>query len=79
MTKNNAQRTDTERAWVEVHVSRLARNVERCLGVLAPGVQLMAVVKADAYGHGALLVASTALDSGASSLGVATVEEAGAG
>ena len=40
------------------------------------GRRLLAVVKADAYGHGAVRVAKTALNSGADYLGVATVQEA---
>ncbi len=40
-----------------------------------PGVQMMAVVKANGYGHGAERVARAALDAGATWLGVATVEE----
>ena len=42
---------------------------------LAPGCQLMAVVKADGYGHGAVTVARASLRGGASSLGVATLQE----
>ena len=42
----------------------------------APQLALMAVVKADAYGHGLLPVAHAALDAGARWLGTATVEEA---
>ena len=40
-----------------------------------PSARLMAVVKADAYGHGAVPVARAAVDAGASWLGVALVEE----
>ncbi|MEY3404334.1 MAG: Alanine racemase 1, partial [Cyanobacteriota bacterium] len=42
---------------------------------LSPCTQLMAVVKADAYGHGAVAVAKTVLEAGANWLGVATVPE----
>lgn len=52
----------------------IARNVGRLLE--ASRRPLMAVVKADAFGHGAPEVARTALDAGASWLGVATVDEA---
>lgn len=46
------------------------------LAALAPGAALMAVVKADAYGHGTIPVARAAREAGASWLGVATLEEA---
>jgi alanine racemase len=48
----------------------------RTLGDLAPTAQLMAVVKADAYGHGLLPVARAAVEGGATWLGVAQVTEA---
>lgn len=63
------------RAWVEIDLAALAHNVRQFRAFLSPTTQLMAVVKADAYGHGALAVAQVALQSGASWLGVATVPE----
>jgi len=65
----------SQRAWVEIDLVALAHNVEQLIKFLSPSTQLMAVVKADAYGHGAVTVAQTVLDSGASWLGVATVPE----
>ena len=64
-----------ERAWVEVDLEAIAHNVRQLLALLQPGTELMAVVKADAYGHGAVSVAQTALQAGATWLGVATVME----
>jgi alanine racemase len=63
------------RAWVEIDQKAVQHNVQQIKALLAPTTQLMAVVKADAYGHGALTVAQAALQSGASWLGVATVPE----
>jgi alanine racemase len=60
--------------WVEVDLDAIGHNVGE-LRRLAPDAQLMAVVKADGYGHGAQAVARTALEAGATWLGVATVEE----
>ncbi|MCL4554919.1 MAG: alanine racemase, partial [Actinobacteria bacterium] len=54
----------------------ISRNVRALRALLAPGVGFMAVVKADAYGHGAEAVARTALSAGANRIGVATAEEA---
>jgi alanine racemase len=68
-------RMQRERAWVEVDVAALAHNVQQVRRSLAPTTDLMAVVKADAYGHGAITVAATALQNGATWLGVATIPE----
>lgn len=66
---------ECERAWVEVDLEALAANTTQIKNWLNPGTTLMAVVKADAYGHGAVTVAETVLKHGASSLGVATIPE----
>lgn len=66
----------SQRAWVEIDLGALSYNVQQLVQFLSPRTQLMAVVKADAYGHGAVTVAQTVLQSGASWLGVATVPEA---
>lgn len=57
---------------VEVDLDAVRHNVRR---LKPPGVELMAVVKADAYGHGDAPVARAALEAGATWLGVALVEE----
>jgi alanine racemase len=62
-------------AWVDLDA--IAANV-RVLAAAARGASLMAVVKADGFGHGAVPVARTALASGARWLGVARIEEAAA-
>ncbi|NEP44250.1 MAG: alanine racemase [Okeania sp. SIO2H7] len=64
-----------QRAWVEIDYGALAHNVRQFKGLLSPQTELMAVVKADAYGHGAWGVSQTALEAGASWLAVATVPE----
>jgi alanine racemase len=58
-----------------VDLGAIAHNV-RMLREHAGGAQVMAVVKADGYGHGATRVARAALAAGAAELGVATVDEA---
>lgn len=63
------------RAWVEINLAALQHNVRQFRELLPATTQLMAVVKADAYGHGAVAVAQTALQAGAAWLGVATVPE----
>lgn len=63
-------------AWVEIDLARLRQNVRIVRQHLPPRVQLLAVVKDDAYGHGAVPVARIALAEGATFLGVATLDEA---
>jgi len=60
--------------WLEVDLAAVAHNVRR-LEARAGGAEVMVVLKADAYGHGAVQVAHTALRSGATWLGVACVPE----
>lgn len=64
-----------QRAWVEIDLAALTHNVKQLKHLLSPNTELMAVVKADAYGHGAIAVSQTALQAGASWLGVATIPE----
>ncbi|MGH9024555.1 MAG: alanine racemase [Acidimicrobiia bacterium] len=61
-------------AWVEVDLGAIRANVA-ALAEAARPARLMAVVKAGAYGHGAVPVARAALDASATWLGVALVEE----
>lgn len=62
-------------AWAEIDLSAIAFNVKQARRACGPKRLLMAVVKADAYGHGAVRVAKAALDAGADRLAVATPEE----
>ncbi len=61
--------------WIEIDAQVIASNTAIIKKSLNSGVRLMAVVKADGYGHGAITVAKTALKNGAEFLGVLTVEE----
>jgi alanine racemase len=63
------------RAWAEINLDAVADNVRALLGLLREGTRLLAVVKADGYGHGAVAVARAAVGAGAAMLGVATTEE----
>jgi alanine racemase len=64
------------RALARVNLAAIERNVARLRAGLAPSVRLCAVVKGDGYGHGAVPAATAAVAGGASSLAVATAEEA---
>ncbi len=61
--------------WAEVDLAAVERNVA-ALKKAAGAARFMAVVKANAYGHGALAVAQRALQAGADWLGVARLDEA---
>jgi alanine racemase len=62
-------------AYLEVDLDAIAHNVRNIKRKLGQDVELMAIVKADGYGHGAYTVARAALKNGAGSLGVAILEE----
>ncbi|MGP9528843.1 alanine racemase [Glutamicibacter sp. AOP5-A2-18] len=70
----NAQSNGFERRAI-IDLSAIRNNVKQISDVVAPAA-VMAVVKADAYGHGAIPVAKAAVDGGASWLGCAHVTEA---
>jgi len=60
--------------WLEVDLTAIGHNV-RQLAAKAGGAEVMVILKADAYGHGAVPVGHTALRNGASQCGVACVPE----
>lgn len=62
-------------SYIEINVQAIAQNVQVIRQHVGANVMLMAVVKANGYGHGAVTVAKTALAHGASWLGVARVRE----
>lgn len=62
--------------WAQIDRAAFSRNVAAVLSKLPGGAQLIAVLKADAYGHGAADLAPTALHSGAVMIAVALLEEA---
>ncbi len=64
-----------QRAWLEVDSAAIQHNARALKTYIGKKCILMAVVKADGYGHGAKTVASAALKGGASCLGVATLQE----
>ncbi|MER7051867.1 MULTISPECIES: alanine racemase [unclassified Streptomyces] len=75
MSETAARRDAVLRARAEIDLAALRANV-RALRERAPGAALMAVVKADAYGHGAIPCARAAVAAGATWLGTATPQEA---
>jgi alanine racemase len=63
-------------SWIEVDLDALASNVRAIKNHIGDEVALFAVVKADAYGHGAVAVARTAMLNGAEYLAVSNMTEA---
>lgn len=61
--------------WAEINLNNLESNIREIKG-LTNGKEIIAIIKADAYGHGALEIAPTLLENGATRLGVAIITEA---
>ena len=64
------------RCWVEIDLGRLERNLRKIRAALPPHIRYVAVVKADAYGHGLAPTASRLMRAGADAFAVANVNEA---
>lgn len=62
--------------WAEIDLSAIAHNIEALRRITRPGVRLMTVIKANAYGHGTVEVAKACAQSGVDFLGVALQGEA---
>lgn len=67
---------DCYRSWIEVDLDALQHNVYELMSLLDSPQQFMAVVKADAYGHGAVRISQKLNQIGVSSFAVATLSEA---
>jgi alanine racemase len=63
------------RCWVEVSRAQIAANYQAIRKVVGPGVEVMPVVKADAYRHGAIEVSRTLEEQGAKWLAVSSTDE----
>ena len=66
---------ENQRVWAEINLDDIASNVIELKKIVPPNTEIMGIVKADAYGHGATEVSKTALYNGVTSLGVATSDE----
>ena len=62
-------------SWAEINLSNLVHNLRQIKKIIKDKVKVLAVVKADGYGHGAVEISKIALKNGASLLGVALIEE----
>ena len=64
------------RAWAEIHIDKIKNNIRSIKKHIGDDTMLMAVVKADAYGHGFYEIAKIASQNGADYLAVACIDEA---
>lgn len=66
----------TRPAWLEIDLDNLIHNYKEIKGILKDGTEMMAVVKADAYEHGAIQIVKTLLQEGVTRFSVAHLSEA---
>lgn len=64
------------RVWAEINLDNLVYNLQNVQKKILPTSQIMAVVKADAYGHGAVEVSKILIENGVKLFGVAIIDEA---
>ena len=68
--------TNTHRdAWVEINIANLEHNIKEIKKQIPNNKKILGVVKADAYGHGAVMLAPAILANGIDMLGVASIDE----
>lgn len=76
MSRNIGKTNVKAMTWSEIDLKALGHNIRRLRRITAPSAAMMAVVKADGYGHGGVEVAKTAVEQGATYLAVARLSEA---
>jgi len=69
------QRTQYYNSWLEINLAAIEHNVRAVRQFVGPDTRVMAILKADGYGHGAVPVARAAARAGAAWLGVASTLE----
>jgi serine/alanine racemase len=74
-TRRAALTGSTDRAWAEINMTNLRHNVKVLQEVLPVGCEIMAVVKANAYGHGAVPISAGLNRTGINAFAVATIDE----
>ncbi len=62
-------------AWVEINLDAVEKNIIELKTFVKPEIKILAVVKADAYGHGSSMITPTLISSGVDYLGVASIDE----
>lgn len=75
MITEEKSRWARKRSWAEINLDRLEENISLIKAHLSPGTMLMAVIKADAYGHGDAVTAPVMQEAGADWFGVSDLQE----
>ena len=75
MVNSSVSRSQQQRAWININHQAFIHNVQAIKSLLAPNTKFMAVIKADAYGHGVISVANTILKNGVDAVAIATLSE----
>lgn len=73
--QNKPSKINTKRAWIEIDYNNLKHNVKILKKAMPTDCELMAVVKADAYGHGAFEISTYINKIGIKAFAVATIDE----
>lgn len=66
----------TNRAWIELNMKNLKNNINEFKSIISKSTKIMAVVKANAYGHGIIIISKYLNNIGINDFAVATLEEA---
>lgn len=66
----------TNRAWIELNMKNLKNNINEIKSIIPKSTKIMAVVKANAYGHGIIIISKYLTTIGINDFAVATLEEA---
>lgn len=67
---------ETDRAWIEINLENLEHNINEIKKIIHSKTKIMAIVKANAYGHGLVLIAKKLSEIGINDFAVATLDEA---
>ena len=74
--ENISGKTLIRNTWVEINLDNLKHNIHQAKDIIGENVKLAGVLKADAYGHGAIPSAKTMIENGVEMLAVACITEA---
>ena len=73
-TRNGVERIRYRPTWAEIDLSAIEYNFKQVKRLIGKGINIMAVVKANAYGHGTVEVSKALENSGVDYLGVAATD-----
>lgn len=76
MVSNEEKNLLMRNTWVEIDLSNLAYNLNQARKLVSPGTKIAGVIKANAYGHGAVHIAKTLIENNIDMLAVACLTEA---